>query len=567
MLLVCCICSFLSFAQAIFCAVQFQRPDDLPGVGYDFIVVGGGNAGTVVVVRLNENPDFKILIIEAGPLNKDISESQVPGLLTDIGIFGTHVNWNYTTTPRAHTNGGWASVTGDDNLSWDKIFLYILKAETWSGLNIASLSEEGHYDPSVHGLKGAVNFSAPYYMHPLYDLQPISISWNQNTIGHGVRSSSATAYLDHTDNNVHVLFNTHAMRTLPTSGVDFHTIKFTTSSDAKELILSGGVINTPQILLNSGIGPRDELQALGIGSLIDNPSVGKNFSDQPANTIGHGVRSSSATAYLDHTDNNVHVLLNTRATRTLPTSGVDFRTIEFTTSSDVKELILLGGVINTPQILLNSGIGPRDKLQALGISSLIDNPSIGKNFSDQPAVLTPFPTNLPVDKYGFLQSLNDSTHIGSISLIKPLPSLNGANPFKDGSTDPTGGPNLPQIKFFFQSVSGSVGNVSIQVRIITLATSLPFDAPIINLNFLADPLDTAILLEGVRSVQRLFSSPSFNRSVFGFSIPDLDLGETLSDKIIIDFIKNSTSSSYAAPLWTKIKSPVQTPGMRNHTPH
>jgi choline dehydrogenase len=48
----------------------------------------------------------------------------------------------------------------------------------------------------------------------------------------------------------------------------------------KEVIVAGGVIGTPQILLNSGIGPRDELEAVGVKVLVDNPSVGKNFTDQ-----------------------------------------------------------------------------------------------------------------------------------------------------------------------------------------------------------------------------------------------------------------------------------------------
>lgn len=143
-------------------------------------------------------------------------------------------------------------------------------------------------------------------------------------------------------------------------------------------------------------------------------------------TIARGFRSSSATGYLAHTNDNVHVLLNTRVTRILPVDdhspkAKDFRKIELAATPEgpsfflaiacyhsrqmtgsrqtltaKKELILSCGVINTPQIMLNSGIGPKDELQALGIQTLVDNPSVGKNFSDQVSISIGFATNLAV---------------------------------------------------------------------------------------------------------------------------------------------------------------------------
>ena len=118
----------------------------------------------------------------------------------------------------------------------------------------------------------------------------------------------------------------------------------------------------------------------------------------------HAERSSSATAYVETSKDNLHVLLNTYVTRVLPVENdKDFRGVEFAADGQStrkklvarKEVILAGGSIGSPQILLNSGIGNGTELEAIGIKTLVNNPSVGKNFSDQQKCLCLFRTTLP----------------------------------------------------------------------------------------------------------------------------------------------------------------------------
>ncbi|KAJ7936735.1 GMC oxidoreductase-domain-containing protein, partial [Mycena leptocephala] len=110
-------------------------------------------------------------------------------------------------------------------------------------------------------------------------------------------------------------------------------------------------------------------------------------------TIKDGARSSSSTSYLapEYVKRpNLYVLLNARVTRVLQTSVGQIRTVESVqdlkgqkyTLTAKKELILSGGSIGTPHILLNSGIGDTARLAALGVQPLLNLPSVGQNLSD-----------------------------------------------------------------------------------------------------------------------------------------------------------------------------------------
>ncbi|KAK0222762.1 aryl-alcohol oxidase precursor [Armillaria nabsnona] len=330
-------------------AAIYERVADLPAQDFDYIIVGGGTAGNVLANRLTEQPDISILVLEAGRSTVDVLTSRVPFFCTSL-IQTTSLDWNFTTTPQSGLNGRaftyqrgfglggcsatnvmtytrgssqdydrYARLSGDDGWGWDKMQPYFQRNERF----VASADHHnttGQYDPAVHGFEGITSVSLAEYpsvldgriiqaTKELSDEFPfnmdynsgyhLGIGWHQKTVGNGTRSSSETSYLgpEYIDRvNLYVLVDSHVTRILVEndSTVDqdsepyFDSVEFTqdagktmhTVSARKEIILSAGVIGTPHILLNSGVGHGNELSVLGITPTVHLPDVGKNLRDQ-----------------------------------------------------------------------------------------------------------------------------------------------------------------------------------------------------------------------------------------------------------------------------------------------
>ncbi|KAJ6480398.1 aryl-alcohol oxidase [Mycena sanguinolenta] len=323
-------------------ATLYEAIEDLPATTYDFVIVGAGAGGTVLANRLSENAGTTVLLLEAGPSNLGVTDSIIPMLPQGLAV--TTYDWNYTTTPqpgyagrsinypRGRLLGGststntmaytratteewdrYAKLTGDDGWSWDNMQQFMLANEKF----VASAdghNTTGQYDPTLHSTTGMVSISLPGYPHPFdsrivettqelsedwpfnLDMNSgsmLGIGWPQQSIATSTRSSGATAYLAPeymSRTNLHVLVNVHVTRILQT-GTDsgkpaFRSVEYTTAdvptvNATKEVILSAGALGTAQILLLSGIGPEAELSALGIKTILNNPSVGANLTDHP----------------------------------------------------------------------------------------------------------------------------------------------------------------------------------------------------------------------------------------------------------------------------------------------
>ena len=295
---------------------------------YDFVVCGSGSSGSVVAARAAENPDVSVLLVEAGGAD-DAPEVVKPGLWPD--NLGSERDWAFAAEPSAHVNGRslelnmgkglgggssinvmfWArghqtdwdyfAAEADDNAwSYQSVLDIYRRIEDWNGFR----------DPDYRGSGG------PVYVKPAPDPNPIAPAFLEGARAAGVptynshngvmmereggasivdlrardgrRQSVFASYVRPLLDRPNITVLTDAMVTRVTfSGNTATGIEFTHGGSthsvgaAYEVIVSLGAINTPKLLMQSGVGDVDELRRFGIPTVAHLPGVGQNYQDHP----------------------------------------------------------------------------------------------------------------------------------------------------------------------------------------------------------------------------------------------------------------------------------------------
>ena len=460
---------------------------------YDYVIVGAGSAGCVLASRLSEDAATRVLLLEAGSRNTSLAV-RIPAAFSK--LFKTAGDWGYMTVvqpnlagrslywPRGKMLGGsssmnammhvrgnradydaWAAL-GNTGWSYDEVLPYFRRLEhnergpspfrgIGGPLNVSDLRDP---NPATVAFVQAAVEAGFSRCDDVNGAQQDGVDFTQVTQKRGARVSAASAYLGGAVGrpNLTVVTAAHARRIVfegrRAAGVEYATTGgLTTGRAAREVIVSGGAINSPQLLMLSGVGPADHLRRLGIPIVQDLPGVGQTLQDHLA--CGMIVKARTPTT-----------LLSAQSTANL---------LRF--------------------LLLRRGMLTSNVAEACGFFRMPpDAPAPNLELMFAPA---------PFMDHGLATSLGHGLTAGVVLL---QPSSSGA---------------------------------------IMLRSTNPLDAPLIDPQYLSDPRgdDLRLLVEGMKVVWRVMRSPALGAHAGDPMIPD---HEPRTDAELETFIRQRAETLY-----------------------
>ena len=299
---------------------------------FDYVVVGGGSAGCVVAARLSERADLRVLLLEAGPADGD-ARMRAPGAWLD--LWDTEVDYAYRTEPQAGLDGTVLQVPrgrvlGGSSAINGMVYLRGHQADyvRWAEAGGAGWSYEGLLpyfkrsetvpdgDPAWRGQDGPMRPSPARNGHPMSaafvaavaaggwpvtadfnGVQPEGAGWQDLAIVDGRRQTGADAYLTPdviARPNLTIRTGVTVTKLLLDQqrccGVEYRAEGRSARALVEaEVVLCAGAVDSPRLLMLSGIGPGDELRAVGAPVHHDLPGVGKNLHDHPLMSLVYEV--------------------------------------------------------------------------------------------------------------------------------------------------------------------------------------------------------------------------------------------------------------------------------------
>ena len=289
---------------------------------YDYIIVGAGSAGCVLANRLSANPRARVLLLEAGPRDWHPFIHMPAGLAKLVNRKG--INWDYWTEPetqldnrrlwwpRGRVLGGsssinamcyirgdardyddWARASGDERWNWNHVLPYFKRAEgntrgadeRHGADGPLAVQDLRHHNVLTQTFIDAAQSCGFPLNADFNGAQQAGFGFYQVTQKNGARCSAAAGYLRpvRERENLTVVTGAQAQRVLVDGhrahGVDYRHHGRLTRAEGREVLLCGGAINSPQLLMLSGIGPADHLREHGIRVVHALGGVGENLQD------------------------------------------------------------------------------------------------------------------------------------------------------------------------------------------------------------------------------------------------------------------------------------------------